>query len=117
LVSVDDAAEDIALDELALSPGGLAQGGRGEAVEVPQGAAGGLVEHGDGVAGEDLALAAGLPQADAHVFGGVFGSERADDETPVDPGQERAITTERQAVIELGEATSTRDRSARESHW
>jgi hypothetical protein len=103
-LEVDHATDDIALDELAFSPGGLAQGGRREAIEVPQRAGGGLMEHGDGVAGEELALAAGLAQADPHVLGGVVGREATDDEAPVDSREERSVAAESQPVIELGEA-------------
>ncbi len=71
-VGLDDASGDVALDELALLPGGLAKGGRGEAVEITHGAGGGFVQEGGG-GGEQLAVTADV--AEAEVLGSVVGSE------------------------------------------
>lgn len=51
-IGLDDASDDVSLDELTLLPGGLSEGGSGEAVEVAHGAGGRFVEEGNGVAGE-----------------------------------------------------------------
>ena len=58
-IEVDDAGDDVALDELLLAARGLAEGGGGEAVDFAETSVGGLVKHGEGVAGEELAIAAG----------------------------------------------------------
>jgi hypothetical protein len=70
---VDDAGEDVALDELLLPARGLTEGRGGQPVDVTQGAGRGLVQHGDGVGAEELSLAADALQADAQVLGGVLG--------------------------------------------
>ena len=103
-VGLDDAGDDVALDELALLPGGLAQGGGGEAVEIAHGAGGGLVQQGDGVGGEELAVAAGVAEAEAEVLGGVVGGEGLDLEAVMEARVERAVAAQGEAIAELGEA-------------
>ena len=49
-----DVLDHVALDELAFSPGAETEGGRSDAVDVAQAAYGRLVDHGDGVGGEEL---------------------------------------------------------------
>src|SRR6266700_6131619 len=75
-VSVDRAGDSVAFDELALLASGIAEGGAGEAVGVAHAAEGRLVDHGDSVGGEELAVAADASETHADVFGGVSGSER-----------------------------------------
>ena len=70
---VDDATEDVTLDELLLSPRGLLERGGGEAVDVAQGTRGGLVQHRHCVGPEQLAVAASALQAYAQILGGVLG--------------------------------------------
>src|SRR3954469_6609915 len=100
-VGLDDANDDVALDELALLACGLAERGGGEAVEVAHGADGGLVEQHGGVGGEDLAGAAGAFEAHAEVLGGVIRGERADFEPVMNTGVQRAIAAEREALAKL----------------
>src|SRR6266508_85343 len=82
LVAVKDVREEIALDALALLPGGLAQAFGREPVEITHAAGGGIVEHGDFVVGEDLAVAVGALHPVAQVLGGVLGRERVDVQPP-----------------------------------
>src|ERR1700759_1063733 len=46
-IGLEAAGDDVALDELALLLGGLAERGGGEAVDVPHGAEGSLVQQAD----------------------------------------------------------------------
>jgi hypothetical protein len=103
-IRFDDAGDDVTLDELALLARGLAEGVRGEAVEIAHGAEGGLVEEDDGVGREDLAVAAGARQAHAQVLGGVLGGEGRDVEAVVDARIQRAVAAEGEALAEFGEA-------------
>ncbi len=59
MVGLDDAGDGVALDELTLLLCGLAERRGGEAVNVPHGAEGGLVQQDDLVGGKQLAFAAG----------------------------------------------------------
>src|SRR3954471_23869485 len=102
VVGLDDASDDVALDDLALLLGGFPERGRGEAVEIAHGARGGLVEKADSVGGKELAVAAGLAEAQAQVFGGVVGDERLDLEAVVDPRIERAIAPQGEAIAQFG---------------
>jgi hypothetical protein len=105
-----------ALDELALLPGRLAETAGGEPVEVAHAAGGGLVEHLDGVVGEDVAVAAGALQPVAQVLGDVLGGERVDVEPPVI----RECKERKRRILSwsLGSGRPTRmsERSAFESH-
>ena len=103
-VGLDDAGDDVALDELALLLGGLAEGSGGEAVEVAHRAGGGFVQEGRGVAREQLAVAAGVAEAEPEVLGGVVGNEGFDLEAVMKARVERAVATQREAVAELREA-------------
>ena len=102
VVGLDDAGDDVALDELALLLGGLAERGGGEAVDVPHGAEGGLVQQADRVGGKQLALAAGALQAEAEILGGVLGDEGLDLEAVMDARVQRAIAPQGKAIAELG---------------
>jgi hypothetical protein len=62
------------------------------------------VEHGDGVGGEELLVAADGGKAHSDVVGGVVGSERLDRQAVGQPRVKRAIATQGQALIELGQA-------------
>src|SRR4051812_8293578 len=73
VIGLDDAGDDVALDELSLLLGGLAERSGREAVDVPHGAEGGLVKQADGVGGKQLALATGALQTEAEVLGSVLG--------------------------------------------
>src|SRR5204863_10184994 len=97
-VLLDDAGGGVALDELALAAGGLAEGSGGEAVEVAHRAGGGLVQERDGVACEQLAFAAGAAEAEAQVLGGVVGREGRNLEAVVQTRVQRAIAAQREAV-------------------
>ncbi len=101
-VAVKDAREEIALDELALLPGGLAQAPGREPVEITHAAGGGLVEHGDCVVGEDVAVAAGALHPIAQVLGGVLGRERVDVQAPVDARVQGSVPPELELVLQLG---------------
>ncbi|WP_242396193.1 hypothetical protein [Anaeromyxobacter oryzisoli] len=77
-VAVEDVRKEVPLDELALPAGGLARAPGRKSVEVAHAAGGGLVEHLDGVMGEDVAIAAGPRHAVPQVLGRVLGRERVD---------------------------------------
>lgn len=103
MVGLDDAGDDVALDELALLLGGLAERRGGEAVNVPHGAEGGLVQQADRVGGKQLAFAAGATQAEAEVLGSVIGDKGLDLEAVIDAGVQRAVAPQGEAVAELGQ--------------
>jgi hypothetical protein len=83
-VRLDDAGDDVALDELALLPGGLAEGGGGEAIEVTHGAGSRLVQERDRIGREQVAFAAGVAEAHAEVLRRVVGEQRFDLESMVE---------------------------------
>jgi hypothetical protein len=58
LVVLEDASEDVAVDEFSLFPGRGAEAGGGDPVEVAQAAGAGLVEQCDGVGVEEFSVAA-----------------------------------------------------------
>src|ERR1044071_2129823 len=103
-IGLDDARDDVALDELALLARGLAERGGGEAVEVAHGADGGLVEQHGGIGGEDLSGAASALEAHAQILGGVLGRQRADFEAMVDARVQRAIAAQREPLAKLGQS-------------
>jgi hypothetical protein len=72
---LEDAGQDIALDEVFLFASGGAQGGGGESVGVAQGASRGLMEDGEGVGGEDVLGGADAGEPRAQVVVGVIGGE------------------------------------------
>ena len=101
-IGLDDASDDVALDEFALLLGGLAERCGGEAIDVPHGAEGGLVQQADRVGGKQLALAASATQAEAEVLSSVVGDEGLDLEAVMDARVQRAIAPQGEAVAELG---------------
>src|SRR5512137_1668970 len=100
----DDVGDGVALDELALAASRRSEGGGGDAVDVAQAPEGGLVDHGDSIGGEEVAVAADRLEAEGDVVGGVLGDEGVNGESVVNAGVEAAVAPERHAVIELGEA-------------
>lgn len=102
LVGVDDAHHGVALDELPLSPPGVAQGGLGEAVEVAQ-AVGCLVQHRERVFGEDVTIAADESEAVSQVVCGIVGARRVEVQAVLNPRVERPLMTARQALFQLGQ--------------
>src|SRR5215213_9646520 len=98
-----DACEDVAFDELLFASCGLAEGGSGEAVDLAQAGAGALVEEAEGVGSEELAIATGPSQPQADVVGGVVLGHGLDGETAMDPGVERAVFAQLEAVLQLGQ--------------
>jgi hypothetical protein len=102
-VGGDDAGDGVALDELALLAGGVAKGGVGEAVGVAHGAKGGLVDHGDGVGSEELAVTADASEAHAHVLGGVGWREGVDAKATMETEKERAIASHAKPIEEVGQ--------------
>jgi hypothetical protein len=104
VVGLNNAGDDVALDELSLLLGGLAERSGSEAVDLPHGAEGGLVEQADRVGGKQLAFAAGATQAETDILGGVVGNEGFDLEAVMDPRVERAITAQGEAVAQFGKA-------------
>lgn len=112
VVGLDDASDDIALDDLALLLGGFPERGCGEAVEIAHGPGSGLVEEADGVGGEELAIAAGLTEAKAQILGGVVGDEGLDLEAVVDSRVERAIAPQGEAIAQFRK-TDENDREQR----
>lgn|GEM_PF-2665119 len=75
---MQNASEDVALDELFLFARGGTEGGGGEAVGVAQRTSCGFVKHGEGVDGEDVFGGADASEAGAQIIGGIVGGERAD---------------------------------------
>jgi hypothetical protein len=101
VVGLDDASDDIALDDLALLLGGFPERGSGKAVEIAHGTGSGLVEEADSVGGEQFAIATGLAEAQAQVLGGVVGDEGLDLEAVMDPRIERAIAPQGEAIAQF----------------
>ena len=80
-VCAEDACDGVALDGLLFSPRSRAYAVGRESVGVAEAACGGLMEHGDGVCGEQLPFAPGAAESLAQVVSDVVGGERVDDET------------------------------------
>ena len=85
------------IDEATFVPGGLAQRGLGEAVQLAHGTADGLMQGDDGGGGEQVALAAGAPQAGAQVLGRVLRSEGLDAQASGETRVEGAVATQGEA--------------------
>jgi hypothetical protein len=113
-VGLQDAGEDVALDEAALAASDLAEGGRGEAIDVAHGAGGGLVEQGDGILGEELAVTAGA--AEAEVFGGVVGDQGPTLRRRLLREQRERFRRRARRSWSAGSPTRMSERSGRESH-
>ena len=64
----------------------------------------GLVEHGEGVGREDLAVGAGAAEAELHILGGVVDDHGPDGEPALDSRIERAVLAQLESVLEVGEA-------------
>src|ERR1044071_7746994 len=103
-IGLDDARDDVALDELALLARGLAERGGGEAVDAAHGTDSSLVEQHGGIGGEDLASAAGALEAHAQILGRVLGRQRADFEAMVDARVQRAIAAQCEPLAKLGQS-------------
>jgi hypothetical protein len=101
---LENAGEDVALDELLLSPGGDAESGGGEAIGVAEGAAGGLVEDRESVCGKDIFGGTDASEASANVVGGVVGEEASECETVMDAGVEGTIASEPEPVFQVGKS-------------
>jgi hypothetical protein len=82
----------------------VTEAGRGDAVELAEGAVCGLVEHGNGVLGEEIALDASEADTDAEIVESVLGGGRVDLEPAMEAGEEGAIALQLETFIELGEA-------------
>jgi len=89
---LQNAGNELAFNGFALSPGGETQRRRSDSVDVAQGSAGGFVEDGDGVVGEQILGATDATDADTDVVGGIVGTERADRESMVSDGMRLAAT-------------------------
>jgi hypothetical protein len=90
----------------------VTEAGRGDAVELAEGAVCGLVEHGNGVLGEEIALDAGEADTDAEIVEGVLGGGRVDLEPPMEAGEEGAIALQLES-----RAMSGRERRVRIARW
>src|SRR5688500_12453487 len=88
VVMLQDASEDVTVDDLAFLAGRGTEAGGGDAVEVTKTSGGGLVEERDGVGMEDVAITAGTAEAHSQVVGGVVGPERIDREPTGQTGVE-----------------------------
>src|SRR5580700_1028538 len=104
LGGAEDVAQDLALDELVLASRRFAERGGGEPVELAQARAGRLVQRGERLGGEELAIAAGTAQPDPDVLGRVAQRGGSDHEPTVDARIERAVLAQAKAVLELGQA-------------
>src|SRR5262249_21625862 len=100
----DHAGHDVAFHELLLAPGGLAQRRRRDPIDLAEAGAGGLMQHGERVGGEYLAVTARATQPQAHVLGGVVRRHGSDREAPLDTGVERAVPSQLEAILEVREA-------------
>src|ERR1035438_7490394 len=67
-----DAENGVSVDEVLLAPGGVAQGGGGNAIDLAQGPLRMLVERRERVIGEDGAVAAGSVEPESNVLGRVL---------------------------------------------
>jgi hypothetical protein len=73
-VMLQDASEDIAVNDLSLFAGGGAEAGGSDAVDVAEAPRGGFVEQGNGIGMKELAVRAGTAQAGREVVGGILGT-------------------------------------------
>lgn len=101
---VGDAGDHIAVDELLLSSSGVAESGGGEAVDLAQRALGQLVQDGESVIGEQVALTAGGAETEADVLGRVGDGGRGEQEAVMDAREQRAMGASGEVGFELGEA-------------
>src|SRR5580692_10999008 len=79
-----DAEDNVPVDELLLSSSGLAERGGGEAVDLPQGPLGKLVQRLEGIVGEEGPLRPGGGESIPDVLGGVVDGGRGDEEAVMD---------------------------------
>jgi hypothetical protein len=98
-----DVKDKLAVDELLLAAGSVAEGGTGEAVNLAQGALGELVEGGEGVVGEEVALASCVVETEADVFCGVGHRRRREQEAVMDTGEQGPVCSAREVLLQLGE--------------
>ena len=99
---VEHGLQDVAFDDPASLAQGLVEAVIGQAIDVAHRAEGGLVEHGDGVAGKDLGRGAGRLEARLDLSVGINGGERVDVLAHMEPGVERPVSSEFETVLELG---------------
>jgi putative transposase len=103
-VAVDDAGQELALNEAFLAAGRFVQAAGGDTVQLAHAAHRCLVQQGHGVGCEYLALDTGVLHAVAQVLRGVLGRERVDVQSDVEPRVQRPIPAHAEQVFQLGQA-------------
>ena len=104
LRSACDVDDCVLVDDLLLAPRSVLHRGGGYAVGVSERAFGMLVDLGDSVDGEDVALRPGLTETVPEVFAGVGEAGLVEREAVVKSRVQGAITTQGESVPELGQA-------------
>jgi hypothetical protein len=100
----ESGAHDTSVDELLLLVGGDAQGGVSEHVDAAKHATGELVQHSEGVRGEQRSARARVFDALVHVGDRLLGGRRYDLDLVADARQQRAVQAKLEPLAELGEA-------------
>src|SRR6202789_2290639 len=98
-----DAEDELAVDELLLAAGCVAESGAGQAIDLAQGALGQLMERGEGVVGEEVVFASCMAEAEADVLGGVGDRRGREQEAVMDAREQRAVCPTREVLLQLGE--------------
>jgi hypothetical protein len=99
-----DAENGVSVDEVLLAPGGVAQGGGGNAIDLAQGPLRMLVERRERVIGEDGAVAAGSVEPESNVLGRVLDGGGGEQEAMVNAGEHGAMRASGEVGLELWEA-------------
>src|SRR6202021_2667991 len=97
-----NAEDDLAVDELFLAANSFTKSCTRQAVDLAQGALGELVEGGEGVVGEEVALASGMMESEADVLGSVGHGRGREQEAVMDAREQGAMRTAREILLQLG---------------
>lgn len=101
---IEEVADEGGLDELQLAACGVAQGEGREAIELAVCAGARVVQEREGIAREELAVAAGEREPVADVVGGVVEGDGVETKAGVEAREQRLVRAERETVLELGQA-------------
>lgn len=106
LLFTEDAGRELAIDDADLAFRAELEGVGSDAVDVAETAVGLLVDEGEGVGGEELAVGSGAFEAESQVLGGVAGRGFAEGEPAVDARPERAVLGQGEPLASLWQAVS-----------
>jgi hypothetical protein len=108
LLVAEGTHDELAVDNADLMPGAELEGVGGDAVDLAEATLGLLVNEGDGVGGEELAVGSGAFEAKGDVFCGVAGGRLAEAEAGVDARPERAVLGQGEPLAGLGQTAGQR---------